>query len=281
MGYYTEISKSEYAAKDVALYNRMNGVSGHTVAGVVATQVAPQLLQFTIGRILSGSEKNENETNTGNSSENTERTRLQKELKSVLKDIGVEHEKDIETKIAEVRTEGQNNIAKAQENVNQYKTVEQYDADIENQQNALNALNDTNDPDGTKRKEIKNQIKALEADKKARQDAENELRKVSETENAKLVKLNQKATEANNIIKQLNALDDNSVEKQETAKVESQYNELLSFNTAYKNYKKSPSKETALALQTAYQDCPQDSPYYDNISTLYTMYQKDVEGLLE
>lgn len=280
MGYYTEISKSEYAAKDVALYNRMNGVSGHTVAGVVATQVAPQLLQFTIGRILSGSEKNENETNTGNSSENTERTRLQKELKSALKDIGVDHEKDIETKIAEVRTEGQNNIAKAQENVNKYKTVEQYDADIENQQNALNSLNDTNDPDGTKRKEIEKQIEALQSDKKARQDAENELRKVTEAENAKLIKLNQRAEDANDIIKQLNALDNNSVEKQETAKVESQYNELQTFNDAYKNYKKSPSKETALALQKAYQDCPQDSPNYKNISTLYKMYQKDVEGLL-
>ena len=234
---------------------------------------------MTLTTKIAERQKNEN-NESENISVDTERTRLQKELKSALKDIGVEHEKDIETKLVETRTEGQNNIANAQKNVNQYKTIEQYDADIENLQSALNSLNDTNDPDGTKRKEIEKQIETLQADKKARQDAENELRKVTETENAKLVKLNQKATEANDIIKQLNALDDNSVEKQETAKVESQYNELQTFNDAYKNYKKAPSKETALALQKAYQDCPQDSPNYKNISTLYKMYQKDVEGLL-
>ncbi len=278
MGYYTEISKSEYAAKDVALYNRMNGVSAQKTTGVAIAEAIPSIF-MTLTTKIAERQKNEN-NESENISVDTERTRLQKELKTALKDIGVEHEKDIETKLVETRTEGQNNIANAQKNVNQYKTIEQYDADIENLQSALNSLNDTNDPDGTKRKEIEKQIETLQADKKARQDAENELRKVTETENAKLVKLNQKATEANDIIKQLNALDDNSVEKQETAKVESQYNELQTFNDAYKNYKKAPSKETALALQKAYQDCPQDSPNYKNISTLYKMYQKDVEGLL-
>lgn len=33
MGYYTEISNSQYAAKDTALYNRLNGVNGHTFLG--------------------------------------------------------------------------------------------------------------------------------------------------------------------------------------------------------------------------------------------------------
>ena len=33
MGYYTDISNSQYAAKDTALYNRLNGVSGHTFLG--------------------------------------------------------------------------------------------------------------------------------------------------------------------------------------------------------------------------------------------------------
>ncbi len=279
MGYYTEISNNkEYAAKDVALYNRMNGVSGHTVAGVVLSQTLPSIFMTLTTKIAERSQ-NENE-GSENISVDTERTRLQQELKNVLKDIGVSHEKDIDTKLSEVRAEGQGNIAKAQENVNKYKTVEQYDADIKSQQNTLNALNDTNDPDGTKRKEIEKQIETLQADKKARQDAENELRKVTETETAKLEKLNQKAVEANDIINQLNALDNNNVENQETAKVESQYNELQAFTEAYRNYKKAPSKETALALQKIYQDCPMDSPNYKNISTLYKMYQKDIESLL-
>ena len=33
MGYYTEISDSQYSAKDTALQNRLNGVNGHTILG--------------------------------------------------------------------------------------------------------------------------------------------------------------------------------------------------------------------------------------------------------
>lgn len=33
MGYYTEVSNSQYAAKDTALYNRQNGVNSHSLIG--------------------------------------------------------------------------------------------------------------------------------------------------------------------------------------------------------------------------------------------------------
>ena len=53
MGYYTEISNNkEYAAKDVALYNRMNGVSGHTVAGVVLSQTLPSIFMTLTTKIV-------------------------------------------------------------------------------------------------------------------------------------------------------------------------------------------------------------------------------------
>lgn len=35
MGHYTEISNSQYSAKDTALYNRMNGVSNHSMLGAI------------------------------------------------------------------------------------------------------------------------------------------------------------------------------------------------------------------------------------------------------
>ncbi len=35
MGYYTELSSSQYAAKDTALYNRMNGVTNHSMLGAI------------------------------------------------------------------------------------------------------------------------------------------------------------------------------------------------------------------------------------------------------
>jgi len=40
MGYYTEISNSQYAAKDTALQNRLNGVQGHTLLGVMLSSNA-------------------------------------------------------------------------------------------------------------------------------------------------------------------------------------------------------------------------------------------------
>ena len=48
MGYYTEISKSSaYSAQDTALYNRMNGVSGHSWLG--ATLAANTMNIFSMG----------------------------------------------------------------------------------------------------------------------------------------------------------------------------------------------------------------------------------------
>lgn len=40
MGYYTDISNSQYAAQDTALQNRLNGVNGHTVLGAVLSSNA-------------------------------------------------------------------------------------------------------------------------------------------------------------------------------------------------------------------------------------------------
>lgn len=280
MGYYTDISNSEYAAKDVALQNRMNGVNGHTAFGVAAATLAPQLLTLTIGKILNGTEKEgkggvDNET----SSEDQQRAELNKKLKKALNAIGADNEKQIDAKLAEAQNDYNTKITNAQNEVNKYKTVEQYDTDISNQKNALAALDDTSDPDGTKRKNIEKQIETLEADKKARQKAEKELAKVTETENAKLAKIRENALEAQEILAQLNEL--NSFDETETEKIQAQHTELSSFNKAYDNYKKTPSKETALALQKAFQDCPMDSPYYNHYKNLYTMYQKDIEGLLK
>lgn len=46
MGYYNDISNSEYAAKDTALANRLNGVSGHNPWGVLALNAGMQLTNY-------------------------------------------------------------------------------------------------------------------------------------------------------------------------------------------------------------------------------------------
>lgn len=46
MGYYNDISNSEYAAKDTALANRLNGVSGHNPWAVLGLNATMQLTNY-------------------------------------------------------------------------------------------------------------------------------------------------------------------------------------------------------------------------------------------
>lgn len=292
MGYYTEISNNkDLAAKDVALYNRMNGVSAHNsgTAAVLAQAVPSIFMSLTTKIAERQSAKENNETES--TSEDAERTRLQKELSKALKDIGAESEKDINTAVTTATNKRNTAVSNANNELNtlktevagknyQYSSPEDYDKAIQTE-----TANLSNVTDETAKTEIQTKINKLkeekanfENDQKRIADAEKNLQKVTETEDAKLAKITQRALEAGELVNQLAAL--NSVDNKETEKVEAQYNELKTFTDAYKNYKNAPSKETALALQKVYQDCPQDSPNYNNISTLYKMYQKDVEGLL-
>ena len=50
MGYYSDIRNSQYAAKDTALINRMNGVSNHSAIGAMLATQAPNAIM----NILSG-----------------------------------------------------------------------------------------------------------------------------------------------------------------------------------------------------------------------------------
>lgn len=64
MGYYTEISKSStYSAQDTALYNRMNGVNGHSWLG--ATLAANTMNIFSMGVSIFGGQGTEKGDVTG------------------------------------------------------------------------------------------------------------------------------------------------------------------------------------------------------------------------
>ena len=65
MGYYTEISNSEYAAKDTALINRMQGNDSHSIVGAALATNAGNILNLGMsifGKITAKSEAPE-ETN--------------------------------------------------------------------------------------------------------------------------------------------------------------------------------------------------------------------------
>lgn len=54
MGHYVDISNSQYSAKDTALQNRLNGVSGHTILGATLSSNALGIFSF----VTSFAEKN-------------------------------------------------------------------------------------------------------------------------------------------------------------------------------------------------------------------------------
>ena len=71
MGYYTEISNSQYAAKDTALYNRLNGVNGHTFLGTFLVSNTTNIFGMAAQAIgNNGSEKGDVTVDTDASSKN-------------------------------------------------------------------------------------------------------------------------------------------------------------------------------------------------------------------
>ena len=257
MGYYTEISKSsKYRAEDTALYNRMNGVSGHTALGVIGSQLAPQLLQLTIGKILSGTEKADSEEETV-TPEDQQREALQEQLKSVLKEIGAVDEKGISKAVEEAQSEHDKNIKAKQDIVDTFTNgTDQYTTQITALQTQLNGLTAENDPDGSQKRKIEGQIQDLEKKRdKALQQAQKDLQEVTQKEDKKLNNIVFKAEEAKAILVQLqnlNAIDE--ADKETSYDAAQEVTDMANFNQAREKFLKNKTKENAQALKEAYEE---------------------------
>ena len=257
MGYYTEISKSsKYRAEDTALYNRMNGVSGHTALGVIGSQLAPQLLQLTIGKILSGTEKADSEEETV-TPEDQQREALQEQLKSVLKEIGAVDEKGISKAVEEAQSEHDKNIKAKQDIVDTFTNgTDQYTTQITALQTQLNGLTTENDPDGSQKRKIEGQIQDLEKKRdKALQQAQKDLQEVTQKEDKKLNNIVFKAEEAKAILVQLqnlNAIDE--ADKETSYDAAQEVTDMANFNQAREKFLKNKTKENAQALKEAYEE---------------------------
>lgn len=69
MGYYTYISNSQYAAKDTALYNRLNGVSGHTFLGTFLVSNTTNIFGMA-AQLIGGKDSNKDVTGPDIETEN-------------------------------------------------------------------------------------------------------------------------------------------------------------------------------------------------------------------
>ena len=282
MGYYTDISKSEYAAKDTALYNRLNGVSGHTVAGVIATQLAPQLLQFTIGKILSGSDKTENETNTSNSSEQTKREELQKKLDEALKEIGADNENQINEAVSKVQDERDKKVGEAQTAVNTFiDGTDKYSSQITELKGKLvtsqNGVELTAEEKAQNDK-INKEIEKLEAKRQeAYEKAVADLEEVTKTEDAKVETTYKKAQEAIDLVEQLAKL--NHVGDEEV-KVEEKTEALADFTKYRKLFTDTKaSTEERIEYGAELKKIAEANPNDKTIQNAYKMLESKIEAL--
>ena len=286
MGYLTDISYSSDSAKDVHLRTQ-NYVNKDYYIAATASQLAPQVLGSLtglIGRCLNGSEsdKTENSSAKTKDSEDIRRKELNKELSKALKNLGIDNISNLEEHVNKATNERNEKVKAAQEEVEKFNNgTDTFSTQIMSLKASLNNLNDENDPNSVQRNQINEQIKALETKREeALEQANNNLENVIKTEDAKLEKISEQVLEIQEIAKQLNAL--NFVgNTEETEKVKTQANELSSFNNAFDEFKKNPTKETALALQDAFLDCPEDSPYYRNYQKLYSLNLTKIEELIK
>ncbi len=288
MGYLKDISYSSNSAKDVHLYTQNNTNKYSYIAGV-ASQMAPQVLGSLtnlIGRSLNGSENktSNNESNIKNTeaSDDIKRKELNTKLNNALKSLGVDNISNLEVYVNDATNERNQKVKTAQEEVEKFNNgTDTYTTQIETLKTSLNNLNEENDPNSIQRNQINDQIKALETEReKALTQAKINLETIIKTEDTKLEKISEQVLEIQEITKQLNAL--NFVGSTvETEKIKTQANELSSFNNAFDEFKKNPTKETALALQKAFEDCPMDSPYYRNYQKLYSLNQTKIEELIK
>lgn len=205
MGYFKEIStSSEYSARNVADYNRMNGWSGHTAAGVVLSQNLPSVFMALTGKLVENKIAKEN-NKSENTSENSERTRLEEELKKALNDIGAKDENNINEAVTEKQNQYEQEIQTAQEAVNKFtNNQDEYSLQIATLSTQLAGLNEQNDPNGIQRGQIKAQIEELKTKQQnALKLAQENLQSIKKTAEAELNKITTRASEALKILQQL------------------------------------------------------------------------------
>lgn len=84
MGYLKDISSSEYAAKDVALMNRMQGVSNQSSVGYILATNAPQIFGIFGNLTMKALEKSDKSEGDSNDTDAVKREALENEKKDLL-----------------------------------------------------------------------------------------------------------------------------------------------------------------------------------------------------
>ena len=234
MGFYTEISNNkEYAAKDTALHNRMNGVSGHSAAGAIISQEAPGLFKGVaskIGNLLNGSEaNNESDAAGADKSEQAQREELQKQLKSALREIGAEDENGINEAVHMQQTERDVKVEAAQTEVDSYRLgTDKYSVEINELQGQIVTGEELTPEQQANNEKIQSKIEKLEAKREdALQKAQANLEKTIQTEDAKVNQVYTKAQEAIVILEKLEKLNYEGIN--EDVKVEEKTEALADF----------------------------------------------------
>jgi len=288
MGLYTDISNSSDSAKNVALYNRQNGVSGHTLLGLTLSQYGPSLVMqgaSKLGNLLNGSEKAEDDGKGGSVDNDKQRKELEKKLNKALNAIGASDQNDINEAVTRAQNSRDEKVNAAQVEVDTLTTsINTTQQKITECDTKLSQLNDTNDPDGTKRAEIEADKEKFEAqlqkDTKSLETKQKELEKTIETENKKVSEISGKASEALSYLDELNAL--NSIDDEDTESVP-EATEALNELAEYRNIlnSKTESTENKQKIAKRIQMLVVENPDNKTLQNAYKMIKNQVNDIIQ
>ncbi len=211
-GLYTKISNDKnLAATNTAEFYKYNGISSHSEIGLTLAQTLPSLFMLTLSKVgnLSDSEKaSESDAAGADKSEQAQREKLQKQLKSALREIGAEDENGINEAVNMQQTERDVKVEAAQTEVDSYRLgTDKYSVEINELQGQIVTGEELTPEQQANNEKIQSKIEKLEAKREeASQKAQANLEKTIETEDAKVNKVYAKAQEAIDILETLTKL---------------------------------------------------------------------------
>ena len=263
MGYFLDINSDDnLKAKNTAQITAASGKSGHTMLGVIGSQMGPSIFMSVLNKVTTSSDGKGGAKDKELSGDDLIAS-LQKQLDKALSAIGASSVKDIDTTLSKAEETKNTNIKKAQDEVDAFSNgSDKYSLEIADLKLQIVTGTDLTDEQKAKNTKIENKIKNLEAKKEdALAKAKKNLDKVTVSETKKYEEVVINADKARNINYQLQ--DMKAVKDADKSNVQydaaQEVDDLAAFNKARKTFLSKKNKETAQALKDVYENIDSDS----------------------
>ena len=285
MSYLRDISNSEFAAKDIALKNRMAGVRNDSFLGVTLTTTLattlPSVFLAVTQKIASNADGKGGDDKSVDTNKNTLKE-YNKKVDKLLKEIGAKDERDINEAVSRAQDEWDSNVNIAQRVVDNFANkTDDYSTQINDLKSQKAALTTETDPDGSKAAKIDKQIAKLESEReKVETLAKNKLEEAKAARTKNINEITSKANEAIGYLEKIAEL--KSADNEDTVSVPEK-TESLADCTKLRNVlidTKSTSAEKKTAAQKL-KKLAEENPDNATMAKAYKVLQPKLKELLK